>query len=160
MDFRKMRRFKQKLSPDECAEVLLKERRGVLCVNGEGGYPYGLPINYFYDQGSGKIYFHCAKEGHKLDAMKADSKVCFTVCEQGEQREDWSYYARSVIVFGRACLVDDMFEAISLVRRLAQKYYPEDAADEIEEDIGRNSPRMQMVKITPDHISGKLVHEK
>ncbi len=162
MEFRKMRRFKQQLEYGECLEVLKNEKRGVLAVNGEGGYPYALTINYFIDEESGRIYFHSAKTGHKIDAVKADDRVCFTVCEQGEQREDWSYHTRSVIVFGRVRLIENYEEAVSLVRRLAYKYYPTDEQTklEIEEDIKKNAPRVQMIELTPEHITGKRVHEK
>lgn len=160
MEFRKMRRFKQEISRDECLDVLETEKRAVLSVNGDGGYPYGVPINYVLDRDSGKIYFHGAKSGHKLDAVKNNNKVCLTVCEQGEQREDWSYYARSVVVFGRIRIIDDIFESTLRVRAMARKYYPADAENEIEADISRNIGRMYMFEITPDHISGKLVHEK
>lgn len=163
MEFRKMRRFKQELSGEECREVLLKEKRGVLAVNGDGGYPYAITLDYFLDEESGRLYFHSAKQGHKLDAIRRDDRVCFTVCEQGERKEDWSYFARSVVVFGRMRAVEDHFKAVSLVRRLAYKYYPtetQDELDDIERDINKNSARMEMLELTPEHITGKLVHEK
>lgn len=160
MDFRKLRRFKQQISDEECIKVLLKEKRGILAVNGENGYPYALPLDYIYCLDNGKIYFHCAKEGHKLDAIKSDSRVCFTVCEQGEQREDWSYYARSVIIFGKAKILTEYDETVHRVRMLAQKYYPEDSSAEIEDDIIKNAKRMYIIEITPEHMCGKLVHEK
>ena len=163
MEFRKMRRFKQELSREECFDILKAEKRGVLAVIGDGGYPYAVTVNYFLDEESGRIYFHSAKEGHKRDALNADDKACFTVCEQGEQREDWSYHTRSVVVFGRVRTVSDRAEAVSLVRRLAYKYYPtETEADRssIEADIEKNSPRMDMLELIPEHITGKRVHEK
>ena len=68
--FREMRRFKQVLSQEECIEVLKNEPRGVLSLIGEDGYPYGIPMDHWYCEEDGKLYFHCAKEGHKLDAVK------------------------------------------------------------------------------------------
>ena len=65
--FRKMRRFKQQLSEEECLEILKTAKRGVLAVLGDEGYPYAVPLDFVYEDG--KIYFHCAKEGHKLDAI-------------------------------------------------------------------------------------------
>ncbi len=155
-----MRRFKQQIADSECAEVLTNEKRGFLAVNGEGGYPYALPINYYFDAETGNIYFHGARSGHKFDALKRDSKACFTVCEQGVQKDDWSYHARSVIVFGRIRFIESPDEAVTFVRKMAWKYYPSDAHDEIEQDIAKNAPRMQMLELIPDHITGKLVHEK
>ena len=56
--------------------LLTSNRRGVLAMNGDNGYPYAIPINYFYDIETQKIYFHGAKAGHKVDALKASDKVC------------------------------------------------------------------------------------
>ncbi|MBQ1545964.1 MAG: pyridoxamine 5'-phosphate oxidase family protein [Clostridia bacterium] len=155
-----MRRFKQEISQDECTRLLETEKRAVLAVNGDGGYPYAMTINYYYDRDSGKIYFHGAKSGHKLDAIKNNNKICLTVCEQGQQRDDWSYYARSVIVFGKIRIIEDVFESTLRVRELAKKYYPADSESEIEESISRHIGQMYMFEISPEHISGKLVHEK
>ena len=58
MVFRKMRRFKQQISEEECREVLNNAKRGVLSLLGEDGYPYGLPINHWYCEEDGKLYFH------------------------------------------------------------------------------------------------------
>ena len=159
-EFRQMRRFKQQISQNECADVLTKEKRGVLAVNGEGGYPYAVPINFLYDDKTQRIFFHGARSGHKFDALKADGKVCFTVYEQGEQRGDWSYYVRSVIVFGRIHFIEDNEVAISYVRKMAYKYYPEGSGQTIEDDIKRNGGRMQMLELIHESITGKLVHEQ
>ena len=98
--FRKMRRFKQQLSEQECVEILEREPRGVMAVHGEDGYPYAFPMNYIYMDG--KLYFHCAKEGHKLDALKADNRVSFCVMDKGYRKDgDWALNIKSVIIFGR-----------------------------------------------------------
>ena len=77
--FRPMRRANREI-PEEAAKHLLKQsRRGVLAVNGDDGYPFAIPVNYFYNQEQDKIYFHGAKSGHKVDALKKNDKVCFTV---------------------------------------------------------------------------------
>ena len=71
------------------AEALLQSnRRGIIAMNGVEGYPYAVPINYFYDCDNKKIYFHGAKASHKVDALKASDKVCFTV--YGNERIDES----------------------------------------------------------------------
>ena len=59
--FRPMRRAKKAI-PDEAAKRLLQtERRGVLAVNGDLGYPYAVPVNFLYDEAAGKLYFHGAR---------------------------------------------------------------------------------------------------
>ena len=69
--FRKMCRFKQEMPAVECRELLKTQVRGVLSLLGDDGYPYGLPIDYWYNEADGKLYFHGAKEGHKIDAIRA-----------------------------------------------------------------------------------------
>ena len=89
MEFREMRRFKQALTQEECAAILRGEKRGTLAVIGDGGWPYALPINFWYDEEANKIYFHCGKAGHKHDAIRACEKVCFTVHDAGQSAGDW-----------------------------------------------------------------------
>ena len=106
--FRKMRRFKQQLSEEECISILKTEPRGVLSVFGEDGYPYGMPVNHFYDDETGNIYFHGAGEGHKIDAIRKCDKVSLCVYDKGFRREgDWALNIKSVIVFGRIRIVEN-----------------------------------------------------
>ncbi len=156
--FRKMRRFGQEVTHEECIKILTEEKRAVLAVNGDDGYPYAVPINFYYEQSSRKIYFHCAKEGHKLDALNADNKVCFTVSDSGYQKDDWSFYVTSVIVFGRAAVMTDEAEKLDKIRKFGLKYYPTEQS--VDEEISRDFSRVNMVEIIPEHITGKLVHEK
>lgn len=76
--FRSMRRFKQQLTQEECVEILNTEVRGVLSVLGDDDYPYGIPIDFYYNQQENKIYFHGAKEGHKIDSKKTQQS--FVLC--------------------------------------------------------------------------------
>ena len=81
--FRPMRRFKQQIADSECKEILKNEKRGVLSLLGDDGYPYGLPLSHLYSEEDNKIYFHCAKEGHKIDAIKNYDKASFCVYDSG-----------------------------------------------------------------------------
>ena len=156
--FRPMRRFKQALEKEDCDRILKTERRGVLAVNGDGGYPYALPVNFYYDEAEGKIYFHTAREGHKMEAMKSSDKVCFTVYNSGEQRGDWSYYVKSVIAFGRVKPVEDTVAKFEKAKAFGMKYYPSE--EELDAELKRDFERVTIMEITIEHISGKLVHEK
>ena len=100
--FRPMRRASRAI-PEEAAKHLLQQsRRGVLAVNGDNGYPFAIPINYYYDQEHDKIYFHGAKSGQKVDALKQNDKVCFTVYgNEHFEPGDWAPYVQSTVVFGR-----------------------------------------------------------
>ena len=156
--FRDMRRFRQALSKEACAEVLAKERRGVLSVIGNDGYPYGVPLNFYYDEERESIYFHSAKEGHKIDAMNACDKVCFTVFEkEGEPSEDWSLYVDSVICFGKARELEGE-EKERAARLFGAKYFP--TQEELEYEMGEPFTRVRMTEIKIEHMSDKHVHEK
>ena len=156
--FRPMRRAGQQLSPSECEEILRKATSGTLAVIGDGGYPYAVPINFYYDEAENKLYFHCAREGHKADAMKNCDKVCFTAHDAGEQRGDWSYYVKSVIVFGRVRPVEDAAVKYEKAKAFGMKYYP--GEEELEQELVRYLGRACIMEISIGHMSGKLVHEK
>ena len=157
MEFRHLRRFKQAASPLECEAVLTSAQRGILAIHGENGYPYGLPINYLYHDG--KLYFHCAKTGHKLDAIRADDKVCFTVLSDPVKNPgEWWNCFTSVICFGRISEVRDEREIDRLLRLIGAKYFPE--GYDLEEDMAKNARNALIMEITIDHMSGKHVREK
>lgn len=157
--FREMRRWKQALPKEKCEEILTGERRAALSVTGDDGYPYAIPINFYYDAEKSQIYFHCAKEGHKIDAINNCDKVCITTWTAGEPVEnDWSFYVDSVIVMGRAHLISDEEHKIEVARKFAYKYYPTEEEADIE--IEKDGARVQMVEIEIEHMSGKHVHEK
>ena len=85
--FRPMRRFKQQLTQEECIDILKTEVRGVLSILGDEDYPYGIPIDFYYSRKDNKIYFHGAKEGHKIDSIKKHNKVSFCVYDKGYKKE-------------------------------------------------------------------------
>ena len=158
--FRPMRRIKQQVSDDECKKVLKDEKRAAFSVIDENGYPYTVPVNFFYDEEENKIYIHCAKEGHKVDILRRCDKVCFTVWNQGFKKEGhWEWNATSVVVCGKAEFVEDKDLLEKQLRKLAAKYYP--TKDEIEKEMSSPSAkRVEMICIKPDHMTGKLVNEK
>ena len=157
MEFRPLRRFKQAASSQECEAVLASAQRGILAVHGENGYPYGLPVNFLFL--GGKIYFHCAKTGHKTDAMRADGKVCFTVLSEPVRNPgEWWNCFTSVICFGRVSEVTDENEKDRLLRKIGAKYFPE--GYDLEEDMVKNARHALVMEITVDHMSGKHVREK
>ncbi len=157
--FRPMRRSKQQVEDAACKRVLQTARRGVLAVHGDGGYPYAVPLNFVYDEESDAVFFHAAKEGHKLDAIRQNDKVCFTAWNDGyKEPGDWAWYVTSVVAFGRAYLVDDSQESDRFLRALAQKYFPPE--EDVEDEMTRHAARVQMIAVRIEHMTGKLVHEK
>ena len=77
MEFRKMRRSRQQLTKSECDAILSKTTSGTLALLGDNGYPYAVPISYVY--ADGRLYFHSAKMGHKVDAIRRYDKASFCV---------------------------------------------------------------------------------
>ena len=110
--FREIRRKNREIDIDSAKQLLQSSRRGVLAVNGDDGYPYAIPVNYLYDDEAQRIYFHGAKTGHKVDALRACDKVCFTVYGNETIRTDaWAPFMQSVVVFGRCHLMEAGSEA-------------------------------------------------
>lgn len=156
--FRQMRKIKQKISQEECIEILKNEPRGVLALHGEDGYPYAIPMNQYYDEEENKIYFHSAKVGHKLDAMKANDKVSFCIYDKGFRKEgEWPLNIKSVVIFGRIKPVDGMDITVEKVRKLSLKHYPD--PESVEEEIEKSIKAVQLLELTIDHMTGKLVNE-
>lgn len=137
-----------------------QEKRAAFSVIGDDGYPYTVPIDFYYDGQENKIYFHGAKEGHKADAIRRCDKVCFTVWNQGFKKEGrWEWNATSVVVFGRVKLVTDPAVKEEKLRSLASKYYP--TADEVEKEMtGPGFGQAQLFAIEVEQMTGKLVNER
>ncbi len=156
--FRKMRRFKQQISDAECIEILKNTKRGVLSLMGDDGYPYGIPIDHWYCEEDGKIYFHGAKEGHKIDAIKACDKVSYCVYDEGYRKEgDWALNIKSVIIFGRIKLVEDEEKSKKICIAITRKFT--DDEEYLQKELTNAFPRVQCLEITPEHMTGKLVNE-
>ncbi len=154
--FREITRKKQKLSPSECREILNQELRGVLAVNGDGGYPYALPINFYFDEESNRIYFHSGKTGHKLDAIAASDKVSFCVYDKGyHENGHWSLHIKSVIVFGRIHVVEDWSER--LMEDFCKRFT--DDAEYIQSEIEKFRSNTALLCLEIEYMTGKLVNE-
>lgn len=156
--FRELIRKNQQLSQEECIAILQAEKRGVLSVLGEGGYPYGAPLNHFYNAEDGAIYFHCGDIGHRLDALRKENKASFCVYTQGEPIEKhWALLVKSVIVFGKIEIIEDMAQIIEITTRLSHKFTQDDAY--IQKEIENHAHRTRLLRLQPEHICGKRVTE-
>ena len=157
--FREVARKKQALSQEACIEILKTVPRGVLSVIGDDGYPYGAPINQWYNEADGKIYFHGGKKGHKIDALRACDKVSFVCTDGGRPAEDgWWLVFRSVVVFGRVEFIDDPVFAEEIVRKLTRKFIEDE--EYFAEELKEAGSRTLVFALTPEHITGKTVTEK
>lgn len=159
---RQMRRIQQQLTREECLQVLERGTHGVLAVLGDEGYPYAVPVSYVH--GDGKLWFHCAKTGHKLEAIRAYPKVSFCVVDQDQiVPEEYTTYFRSVIAFGTARELEAPWEKRQALEALAAKYSPQQEAGR-KEEIRAQFANVAMVELTVEHMSGKeaieLVRQK
>ena len=156
--FREMLRKKQQLSQEECVDILKSELRGVLSVLGDDDYPYGMPLNHYYCEADGKLYFHGGQKGHKIDAMKRRDKASFCVYDQGFRRDgEWALNIRSVIVFGRIEFVEDRETVYRISEALSRKFTDDEAY--IRREIESSGPGTLMFALAPEHITGKIVNE-
>lgn len=156
--FRELSRKTKEISFTECIEILNNEKRGVLSVLGDDGYPYGMPMNHFYNDQDGKIYFHCGNTGHRLDSLAKDSKVSFCVYNEGEKEpNDWAYTVKSVIVFGKIEIVSDFDKIVEIATKLSRKFTQDEAY--IKTEIEMHAHRTLLLVLSPEHICGKVVKE-
>lgn len=157
--FRSIRKKKNALDITSTKKLLQQSRRGVLAMNGDDGYPYAIPVNYLYDEDNKKIYFHGARAGHKVDVLKACDKVCFTVYgNEMIKEESWAPYMQSVVVFGRCHLLETNEKTMTVLKKFAMKYYPNEKM--VDEEILRAGKAAQLFEIEIEHLSGKEVQEK
>lgn len=156
--FREMRRIAQLVSVEECKQILENEKRCVVSFNGEDGYPYSLPMNYYYDREEDAIYLHGAKEGYKIDMINKNNKICFVTWNKGFKKEgDWAWNVTSVIIFGKATLLEIGENSKKILRKLGNKYYP--SKEEVEDVMSRYADKTQIIKIDIENMTGKLVNE-
>lgn len=151
--FREMRLKKQILTLEESIDILDKGTSGVLAVSGDDDFPYAVPLSYVYC--NNKIYFHCAKSGHKLDAIAKNSKVSFCVIDLDNViPEEYTTYYRSAIAFGEARVISSDDEKRHALEILAAKYSPDHESGRLKE-IDRQFKQVCLVEISIKHITGK-----
>lgn len=151
--FREILLSRQSLSNEEISEILEECATGVMAVSGDNGYPYAVPLNYVYHDG--KILFHCAMKGHKIDSIKNNDKVSFCVIKKDDvDRRALNTDYISVIVFGRARILtgdDERMKALDLIGLKYSSEFPEEVKEEIENEWDR----VALVEIAIEHMAGK-----
>ncbi len=155
--FREMRRKNQLLSDEDSLAVLCRCTSGVLAVSGDGGYPYAVPLSYVHS--NGRLYFHCATTGHKLDAIARQPKVSFCVIDQDVVAPaEYSTRYRSVIVFGTARVLQNEEEIRRALELLSSKYFPNDREGS-QREIDAQISRLCVIEFTIEHLTGKEAKE-
>ena len=153
MEFRAMRRKRQQLSEAESIEILKKATAGTLALLGDGGYPYAVPISYVY--ADGKLYFHSALSGHKVDAIRNCDKASFCVIDKNDvQPAKYTTFFRSVIAFGRIHIIEDEQEKMETARLLGDRYNP-NQEEALQKELEHGFARMLMIRFDIEHLTGK-----
>ncbi len=151
--FRDMRRKRQQLSEEENIAILKEATSGTLALLGDDGYPYAVPLSYVYHEG--KLYFHSALSGHKVDAIRRCDKASFCVIGQDDvQPKEYSTFYRSVIAFGRIHIVEDEQEKLETARMLGNRYNPNDD-ERLQKELEDSFSRMLMIRFDIEHLTGK-----
>jgi len=152
-NFREMRRKRQQLPEEENIKILKKATAGTLALHGDGGYPYAVPISYVYHEG--KLYFHSALAGHKIDAIRSCDKASFCVIEQDDvQPKKYTTFFRSVIAFGRIHIIEDEQDKLEAARLLGNRYNPNDD-ESLKKEFESGFTRMLMIRFDIEHLTGK-----
>lgn len=156
--FRELIRKNKKMLSEDCINLLESEKRGVLSVIGDNNYPYGMPMNHFYNADDGNIYFHCGKIGHRIDSLKKHNKVSFCVYDQGFSKDgEWALNVKSVIVFGKMEIIDDVEKIVDITRKLSYKFTNDE--EYINKEIKNYSDKTLLLRLIPEDICGKIVTE-
>ena len=156
-DFREMRRKRQRLSEEESIGILQTATAGTLALLGDNGYPYAVPISYVY--ADGKLYFHSALSGHKIDAIRNCDKASFCVIDKDDVRpEKYITYFRSVIAFGRIHIIEDEQEKLETARLLGDRYNP-NQEEALQKELEKGLSRMLMIRFDIEHLTGKAAIE-
>lgn len=129
---------------------------GRLGTIGKDGYPCIKPLNFVYLDGT--IYFHSAKVGEKIDDIGRDSRVIFEIDEpigyakSGNNPCSAKYLYRSLMIKGRAAMVDDDEERLLALRSLLEKYQPEGGYGEF---LPEKLTITAIIRIDIEEITGK-----
>lgn len=151
--FREMRRNRQLLPEEESIAILENGTSGVLALSGDSGYPYAVPISYVYNDG--KLYFHSALNGHKIDAIRRNELASFCVIAQDiVVPAEFTTRFRSVIAFGRIRIIDEPVEKRRTAELLAAKYDPDNLGN-LDREMKKGFDRMCMIELEIEHLTGK-----
>lgn len=157
MEFHKMRRFRQQLTLSECEAILSKATSGTLALLGDDGYPYAVPISYVY--ADGKLYFHSAKTGHKVDAIRQHDKASFCIIAADDVRpSEFTTYFRSVIAFGKIQIIESENERMAAASMLGARYNPGDDAG-LHKELEKGLSHMLIIRLDIEHLTGKEAKE-
>ena len=151
-----MVRKERQMDEEAAKKFLLESKVGRLGLS-QDGEPYVVPIMYFYDPQNGIIFVHCAKKGRKLAAVMSDDRVCFEVDEMKEivvasTPCEYDLYYRSVIVFGKASLIESPEKKAEVLNDVMRKYAGEKNKMLVTPKMAEGT---QVIKIEVSCMTGK-----
>jgi hypothetical protein len=148
-----MRRREREIRDQAGIQEILE--KGLVCRLGlyDGQYPYVVPMNFGYRDG--RLYFHCAAEGRKIDILQKNDRVCIEVdidsrIVRGDTPCRWAAKYRSVIGFGRARIIDDD-KAKKAGLDVIMAHYGGSGGDYDEKSLQRTS----LIEVVLESITGK-----
>ncbi|MEM2906174.1 MAG: pyridoxamine 5'-phosphate oxidase family protein [Candidatus Bathyarchaeia archaeon] len=140
------------MTSEEVDQFLACARVGRLGVSLEDE-PYVVPVGYAYAEG--KVFFHTCNKSLKIEAIRRNPRVCFEV---DEALSDASMY-KSVIMFGRAEIIDRKEEMIPYLQKLIDKYRVPESFDDYMNKPGKNREKeliaVRICVITPSKVTGR-----
>lgn len=149
-----MNRPERQMAGGDALRLLKQGTHGVLSVADETGAPYGVPLNYFFSETDNALFFHCAKTGRKLDCIRRNSRVSFTVVGRADIDADrFTTRYESVIVTGRASVVEDGREVRLRLTQLCEALAP--VSPRREEVIEKYLPKTAVVRVDIASFTGK-----
>ena len=151
--FEQVRRIDREIDQDECIEVIKKNNVGILSLNNTAGHPYGVPLNYMFWDGA--LYFHCAKEGKKLNLISSDDRACFVIIGKNEvvPNELTTYY-QSVIIFGNIEKITDDGTKNDILLRFGEYFGCDSEMNK--RYVEKKTAACDVLKFEIAHISGKM----
>lgn len=164
---RQMRRIKQQLSHEAAVRVMREATSGVLALEGDDGYPYAVPISHVWtdeclggeDEFIGRIYFHSAREGYKIDSIMDSEKASFAVVVRDEiVPDEYTTYFKSAIATGRVHVLEDDEERLRGLRALAEKYNP-GQQESAEKEISGALSHVAVIAFEVEELTGKQARE-
>ncbi len=151
--FRPMRRAERALSDAQIAMVLSEGTWGTLSLAEDEGYPYAVPLNYVLDGDT--LLFHCAIEGKKLDVLKRNPKVCFTVVTRSTVLPaEFTTDFVSVLLLGEIRILPPD-EAMPAIRHFGKQFAP-NHPKEMEKTMTA-FPRIHVLQLVVAHATGKAL---
>lgn len=152
--YRNLRRKDRIMEDEDVQRILRENNHGVLATVSEDGSPYANPVSYVWYKDA--VWFHSASQGHKVENIARDNRVAFTIIGKVDMlRPKPEVYFESVIVFGKCEKVTEYEQQVEGMVELMKIFMP-DKVHETRDDLVNMSKAVNVYRIVPEHITGKI----